>query len=180
MSRPWPIWLRQRNELDYDSRVTNTNDGDTDVLDDSVLAAANVLMGVAARSVIDVEASVSSPQLRVLVFLTLRGPQAPGAVARELNVHASNATRICDRLVRMGYLKRVLDEEDRRSVRLELTANAVELVAKVFEHRRVALARVVRSIPASQRVAVLDAFRVFAEAADEVGSSDGRFALIGP
>ena len=147
---------------------------------DAALTAANVLMRIAARSVVEVEDSVSSPQLRVLVFISLNGAQSAGAIARELAVHASNATRICDRLIRLGFLSRRESDADRRFVSLELTNGGEELVSKVFEQRRNDLTHVFGSVPASQREAVMDAFRIFAAAADVDGSTDGRFAIEAP
>lgn len=157
--------------------MANPQQAPTGAMVDAVLAAANVLMRVAARSVVEVEDSVSSPQLRVLVFVSLHGAQSAGAIARELDVHASNATRICDRLIRLGFLIRSESGGDRRFVRLELTSGGAELVSKVFEQRRNDLATVFGSVPASKREAVMDAFRIFAAAADVEGSTDGRFAL---
>ncbi|WP_354263237.1 MarR family transcriptional regulator [Arthrobacter sp. OAP107] len=48
---------------------------------------------------------MNTPQLRVLVLIHTRGPQNPGGVAAELGVHASNATRVCDRLVAAELLE---------------------------------------------------------------------------
>jgi DNA-binding MarR family transcriptional regulator len=144
---------------------------------DAIVEAANVLLGVAARSVVNVESTVSSPQLRVLVFVALRGPQSAGAIAKELDVHPSNATRICDRLIRMGMLVRTEGLTDRRFVKLELTESGASLVEGVFRSRRAAIAHVVGSIPAETRDGLAEAFRTFALAAAEDGSTDGRFAL---
>src|SRR5690349_19796670 len=94
----------------------------------AVIAAADVLLRVVARSVAEVEDTVNSPQLRVLVLIHSRGPQNLGGVAAELGVHASNATRICDRLVAAGLLERREDPADRRYIRLELSAKGHTLV----------------------------------------------------
>ncbi|MFD1213296.1 MarR family winged helix-turn-helix transcriptional regulator [Arthrobacter sp. GCM10027362] len=144
---------------------------------EAVMGAANVLMGVAARSVAEVEDIVSSPQLRVLVLIDSRGPQNLGGVAAELGVHPSNATRTCERLVVAGLIKRRDDPADRRYVRLELTARGKELVATVLDHRRQAIAEVISRMPAGKRRALAEAMEAFAAAAGGDGTTDGRFTL---
>lgn len=146
-------------------------------LTEAVMEAADVLLRVAARSVIEVEARVSTPQLRVLVFIARRGAQSAGAIAAELGVHASNATRISNRLTSAGLITRSRDPGDRRFIRLELTDEGRRLVSEVLGHRRASVARVVARISPARRASALEAFRTFAAAADEPGASDGRFVL---
>lgn len=152
----------------------------TEPVIDAVLEAASALLRVAARSVVQVEDIVSGPQLRILVLVTREGPVSSSAVARELNVHPSNATRMCDRLVRDGLLARNPDPRDGRFVRLELTDAGRELVAGVFAQRRAAVSEVIAGIPAGQRDAVREAFEVFAKAAGDGTFTDGRFVLTPP
>ena len=71
---------------------------------EAAMAAANVMLRVAARSVVEVEDRVTTPQLRVLMLIETEGPQSLTGVAAELEVHPSNATRTCDKLVRAGYI----------------------------------------------------------------------------
>jgi DNA-binding MarR family transcriptional regulator len=92
-------------------------------------------------------------------------------------VHASNATRICDRLVLAGLLERREDPADRRYIRLELTRKGRDLVNTVLEHRRQAIAEVVSRMPAGRRPALAAALEAFAAAAGGHGTSDGRFTL---
>lgn len=144
---------------------------------EAVLSAADVLLRVVARSVAEVEDIVNSLQLRVLVSIHTRGPQNLGGVAAELGVHASNATRICDRLVTSGLIERREDPVDRRYVLLELTATGKDLVNTVLEHRRQAIAEVISQMPPGRRPALAAAMEAFAAAAGGHGSSDGRFTL---
>ncbi|MBT2566389.1 MarR family transcriptional regulator [Arthrobacter sp. ISL-85] len=141
------------------------------------MLAADTLLGVAARSVAEVEDVVNTPQLRVLVRIHARGPQNLGGVAAELGVHASNATRICDRLVAADLLERREDPADRRYVRLELTPKGQSLVNTMLDHRRQAIAKVISRMPAGRRPALAVALEAFAAAAGGQGTSDGRFTL---
>ena len=144
---------------------------------EAVMAAADTLMRVVARSVAEVEDIVNTPQLRVLVLIHTHGPQNLGGVAAELGVHASNATRICDRLVAADLLQRREDPADRRYIRLELTREGKELVGTVLQHRRQAIAEVIARMPAGRRPALAAALEAFAAAAGGQGTSDGRFTL---
>lgn len=144
---------------------------------DAVLGAANVLLRIAARSVLDVEEIVSTPQLRVLILIAGSGPQNLGEVAAELGVHPSNATRTCDRLVRSGLIRRSEDETDRRYIQLALTPMGADLVQHVLARRRSELSVILARMDAPDRDAVIGAFQVFADIAGVQGTSDGRFAF---
>lgn len=143
----------------------------------AALRAADVLMRVAARSVMEVDHIVTSPQLRILVRIATRGPQTPGDIATELGVHPSNATRTAEKLVRAGLIERQSNPDDRRYVRLTLTPEGERLVERVIQHRRDAIAAVLQAMPGDERAAAARAFDAFARAAGVEPSDDGRFTL---
>src|SRR5688572_26722022 len=89
---------------------------------DGVLRASRALVAVAARSIAEVDDAVTLPQFRTVVALASKGPQKVGALADELGVHASTATRMCDRLVRRGLIDRETSLASRREVIVRLTA----------------------------------------------------------
>lgn len=151
--------------------------GTADAQIDAVLRAANVLLRVAAQSVIEVEDVVTSPQLRVLVHIATRGPQSPGAIATHLGVHPSNATRICDRLVNAGLIVRTDDPGDRRLRALSLTPEGASLVNTVLEHRRTAVAAVMERMPEELRRVTALGMSAFAAADGGDGTEDGRFTI---
>ena len=144
---------------------------------DAALAAANVMMRVAARSVVEVEDVVTTPQLRVLILIAGSSPQTLSAVAAELGVHPSNATRTVDKLVQAGLITRSDAPRDRRFVHLELTADGTALVEHVLSVRRRAMADVFAAMPKKITRAIASAFEAFAEAAGGEPISDGRFAF---
>jgi DNA-binding MarR family transcriptional regulator len=147
---------------------------------DAALQAADVMMRVAARSVTEVEDIVTSPQLRVLVMIATHGPQTLGSVATELGVHASNATRTCEKLVRAGLVHRTEDPSDRRFVRVALTKTGSDLVQRVIRHRRTALSEVLAEMEPAERTVAVSSFQAFARAAGSLPDADGRFTLILP
>src|SRR6201994_3886472 len=99
---------------------------DRDDLVDAVLASSRALVAVAARSLATVAEDVTLAQYRVLVELAARGPQRLADLADALRVDRSTATRMCDRLVRKRLVTRRRGSEDRRVVRVSLSAQGGE------------------------------------------------------
>jgi DNA-binding MarR family transcriptional regulator len=138
---------------------------------DAVMRAAQVFVAVTAQSVASVEDQVALPQLRILVMLASRGPQNLTSVAQGLGVHASNATRRCDKLVNVGLIDRSDDPADRRNLILELSPAGRQLIQKMTERRRAAIENVLAKMPAGLRGELITALSAFAEAAGEPPSS---------
>ena len=109
-----------------------------------MLAASRVLVGVAARSLAAVEDTVTLTQVRALVIIASRGPLHLAALAEDMGVHPSNATRACDRLVAAGLLDRRDNPADRRHLLLTLTDAGRELVDGVMDRRRAAIGQILR------------------------------------
>jgi DNA-binding MarR family transcriptional regulator len=138
---------------------------------EAVMLAARVLVALSAQSVSAVDDVITLAQLRVLVVVASRGPLNLGAVAAGLGVHPSNATRAVDRLVTTGLLHRSDDPTDRRHLVLDLTDAGRELVDRVMDHRRRAIASILDRMPAGRRRALVPVLRAFAEAGGETPDS---------
>lgn len=145
---------------------------ESDEVVDAVLGASRALVGVAARSLATVAEDVTLAQYRVLVELASRGPQRVADLAMALTVDRSTATRMCDRLVRKRLVTRRRSTDDRRVVRISLTAAGAALVTEVSHRRRAEIKRIVRRMPASHRQLVVEALQAFSRAAGEVPEQD--------
>jgi DNA-binding MarR family transcriptional regulator len=130
---------------------------------DALVEGTQAFGGLIAESLASVDARVTMPQLRVLV-LAASGPQNVTAVARDLGVHPSNATRTCDRLVRAGLLTRRHAPDDRRQVILTLTPAGTRLVEQVMSQRRAAAERVLARMSVEHRAMLAEALSAFAAA----------------
>jgi DNA-binding MarR family transcriptional regulator len=139
---------------------------------DALLTASRVWVAVAARSVAGVEEDVTLAQYRTLVVLAARGPRTSGALAAMLGVNSSTATRMCDRLVRKGLVRRRTSRQDRREVRLALTEAGRALVDEVTRRRREELAPIVAAVPPDERQALIRALGLLNAAAGEVPDQD--------
>jgi DNA-binding MarR family transcriptional regulator len=130
-------------------------------------AATRVLAGVALQSVDALDGAVSLPQLRLLAVLADLGPARSGQVARTLGLEASTVTRLADRMVAAGHVRRGSDPGHRGVVTLELTASGRRRVASVAAWRHRELARILGRLSPEDRAAVTGALRLLVEAAGE-------------
>jgi DNA-binding MarR family transcriptional regulator len=155
--------------------------GPADVAVDEVvrrfLVVSRALVGVAARSLADVD--VTLPQFRALVVLSTRRSTTVSDLAAALDIHTTTATRLTDRLDRKGLVHRVGRPEDRRVTELHLTVTGSRLVQQVTERRRLDVADIVGRMPPDMWPALNQALEAFAEAAGEPGEVD-LFAWEGP
>ncbi len=83
-----------------------------------------------------VELGLTLTQLRVLFALRARDGASAGALAEQLNVAPSTLTRLVDRLVRQGLVRRETDDSDRRLVRHCLSASGAGAVSAAEELER--------------------------------------------
>ncbi|MGH8981128.1 MAG: MarR family winged helix-turn-helix transcriptional regulator [Acidimicrobiales bacterium] len=139
---------------------------------DAVLSASRVLVAIAARSLADLDEEVTLTQYRSLVVLASRGAQAMTTLAEALGVTPPTASRLCDRLVRKGLVRRRTDRHDRRQVRVGLTEAGRKLVDVVSARRRSEISDLLRSVPEDARRSVVAGLQLLAEAAGEVPEQD--------
>jgi DNA-binding MarR family transcriptional regulator len=135
---------------------------------DAVLTASRVLVAMAARSLADAGEEVTLTQYRSLVVLASRGPQGVASLAEALAVTAPTASRLVERLVRKGLVRRRTDRQDRRHVRIGLTEAGWDLVRLVTERRRAEIAVLLASIPPDVLEPMATGLRHLAAAAGEV------------
>jgi len=143
-----------------------------DAVVDAVLSASRVLVAVAARSLADVAEEVTLTQYRTLVVLASRGPQNLAGLAEAVGVTPATATRMCDRLVRKDLIRRRTERDDRRQLRVALTAKGRSLVDAVTGRRRQEIARIINEIPVEQQAVLVQALGRLASAAGEVPEQD--------
>jgi DNA-binding MarR family transcriptional regulator len=89
-------------------------------------------------------------------------------VSGELGVDPSTGTRLCDRLVRKGLVRRQRSTSDRRVVRVTLTPAGRSLVDQVTVRRREELSRIVAVMPGQWPAGVVEALHGFAAATGEI------------
>jgi DNA-binding MarR family transcriptional regulator len=140
---------------------------DVDAVADAVLTASRVLVGISARSIAAVDESVTLPQFRLLVVLSMRGPLNLSGLAEYLAVNPSTATRMVNRLLATGMVARETNPASRREIVVTLTPEGQDLVRQVTDRRRQEIARVVARMPVNRRQGLVVALSAFAEAGGE-------------
>lgn len=139
---------------------------------DAVLSASRVLVAMAARSLADIGEDVTLTQYRTLVVLASQGPQSLAGLATSVGVTPATATRMCDRLIRKGLIRRKSESDDRRQLRLSLSKSGRELIAAVTQRRRAEIAQVLTAITPEQQSVLIQALGRFAAAAGETPEQD--------
>jgi DNA-binding MarR family transcriptional regulator len=112
-------------------------------------AAARDLVGLALRSVENLEVSLS--QFRLLLVLHEQGPLSSTQCAQALGVVGSSVTRMVDRLHASGHLVRGTDPGNRSVVMLELTDAGRRVVRQVTTRRRRELRRMLNRLDPVER-----------------------------
>lgn len=70
---------------------------------------------------------ISSAQGAILIYIAHGRGNRAADIARDYSYDTGSMTRMIDRLVKKGLVRRVRDETDRRAVRLELTPKGTKL-----------------------------------------------------
>jgi DNA-binding MarR family transcriptional regulator len=138
-------------------------------------AATRVLAGVALRSLDVLDSAVTLPQFRLLAVLADLGPVPSGQAARTLGLDPSTITRLADRMVAAGHVRRGGSPEHRGMVTLELTASGRDLVAAADAWRRQELGRIMAQLTPRQQETVTASLQLLVSAAgDDYGITASR------
>jgi DNA-binding MarR family transcriptional regulator len=129
-------------------------------------------VAVAARSLADAGEDVTLTQYRSLVVLASRGAQTVAELADLVGVTPPTASRLCDRLVKKGLIRRRAGRHDRRQVHIGLTETGRDLIDAVIVRRRREIADLLAPIPPKTQRSVVTALSQLAEVAGEVPDQD--------
>ncbi|MUL68432.1 MarR family transcriptional regulator [Mycobacterium sp. CBMA 234] len=159
------------------TRTRGAGDASVGGIADALVTASRLLLDITARSVAEVEESLTVPQLRVLVIVSTRGPTNLSALARQLDVQPSTIGRMADRLVTAGLIDRHPHPDSRREIIIELTRHGHRVVDTVTRRRHAEIARVVELMPTRERQGMVRALRAFTEAGGEPAVSSDPTGL---
>jgi len=94
---------------------------------------------------------ITLPQFFVLEFLSREGSSRMTELAHFMNVTTPAMTGIVDRLVRDSYVARIFDPEDRRIIKVKLTAGGNSVVKKICERKQQMIVKVFGKISEIER-----------------------------
>jgi len=79
---------------------------------------------------------ITLPQFFILNYLEKEDQSRMTDIAHFLNVSTAAATGIVDRLVRLGYVERVFQPQDRRIIKIKLNSKGLELMKNINTQKR--------------------------------------------
>ncbi len=138
-----------------------------DVITDALLTASRLLVAISARSIGQVDETITIPQFRTLVILANRGPVNLATLAGLLGVQPSATGRMVDRLVAAGLIDRLPHPTSRRELLAALTKRGREVVRRVTAYRRAEIAAIVAKMPPPERQGLVRALTAFTAAGGE-------------
>jgi DNA-binding MarR family transcriptional regulator len=144
-----------------------TVDESLDVITDALLTASRLLMAISARSIGEVDETITIPQFRTLVILSNRGPVNLATLAGLLGVQPSATGRMVDRLVAAGLIDRLPHPTSRRELLAALTKRGRDVVRQVTTHRRTEISNIVERMPPPERQGLVRALTAFTAAGGE-------------
>jgi DNA-binding MarR family transcriptional regulator len=138
-----------------------------DVITDALLTASRLLVSMSARSIAQVDDTITIAQFRTLVILSHRGPVNLATLANLLGVQPSATGRMVDRLVAAGLIDRLPHPTSRRELIAALTKRGREVVRRVTAYRRAEIAAIVEKMPPAERHGLVRALTAFTAAGGE-------------
>ncbi|PRZ44345.1 DNA-binding MarR family transcriptional regulator [Antricoccus suffuscus] len=139
---------------------------------DEVLTATRALIGLSTRSLGALAEDLSAAQYRALVVLAARGPQRIADLADHLQVSPSSAGRMCDRLVRKGFVRRHRSRTDRRIVMVSLDREGRRALDEATAARRVMISDALSTLSVEQQRAAAAGLRALSRALGEIPDHD--------
>ena len=99
---------------------------------------------------------MNSSDMESMDFLNVLGPMTPGRLAELTGLSTGGVTRLVDRLVERGWIRREADPNDRRKVILHSRADEYPGVTALWDPMLAGFQNVVRSFTPDQLQVVLD------------------------
>jgi DNA-binding MarR family transcriptional regulator len=149
-----PLRARHRS-----SAATGGKD-EASVVEEASLALVEMTLAALASST-----GPSMLQLRLLVVLDRHAPLNLGALAEHLELSTPSASRLVDRMVETGLVRRRAAAHSRREVSLAVTAEGRRALGSLRRARRRAIGSVMDRMDAPDRAALVTGLDAFARAA---------------
>ncbi|NTV28461.1 MAG: MarR family transcriptional regulator [Candidatus Omnitrophica bacterium] len=127
----------------------------------------SIIMPRISRQIMsDLFTTVDIPHAQLFVIMTLfhTGSCRTCDIGRQLKVTAPTATGIVDRLEKAGYVSRSTDQEDRRTVMVNLTVEGKKLALRVKDKVVERWADLLQKIPAEDAEKYLEILHKIKEA----------------
>jgi DNA-binding MarR family transcriptional regulator len=118
------------------------------------------------------EVDLRLPQIRAMMLVCERAPVHGRALARALGVGQPAVSKLVDRLVERGYVRREEDASDRRVVWLHPTERALELRERLAMANREAFMRLLRELSPRELETVARSWDILLGAAERLAARE--------
>lgn len=153
-------------------KQTSMRNGPAEDAADTLITASRALIGIAIRAVHHSPADITLPQHRLMVLLAAEGAQSVGALAEQLGINQSNASRLCARLEKINLVSRERSTRDGRAVDVALTDAGERVLEAVRQERHREVDRVLAGMTDRQVRSAVRALAAFSAAAHELPDQD--------
>ncbi len=116
----------------------------------------NLLHQIAAKGV--KQTDLSLPQFRVLVLIRQNDSMSIKDLYQQLSTAQSSASEMIDRLVRLGYLYRKKDPEDRRRTLFKLSMKAERMLVEEMDSMQRVYTQILGQLSQDEQSELLKAF----------------------
>jgi DNA-binding MarR family transcriptional regulator len=148
--------------------ATGRTDDSLDAITDALLVVSRVLVAVSARSIADIDDTLTISQFRSLVVLANVGPLSINTLARLLGMQTSPTRQILEGLVTAGLVVRQTGSGSHRHEVVNVSARCRKVVNAVTARRRDAIAEIVSMMTPDHRDHLVRALTAFAEASGQL------------
>jgi DNA-binding MarR family transcriptional regulator len=101
---------------------------------------------------------MTGAQKRILYFLELKGACNMSRIAKLVGCTVPAATGVVDKLVRAGLVRRESDDNDRRVIRIAMTAQGRKALAQLKRIHEQRLEEVLEHLPPEKREELINSF----------------------
>lgn len=145
-----------------------------DAVGPHVVDAVENLVALWFAAVEDVTPRLPARQVRALRIVRRRPELNLTALAERLDIGLPTASRMCDRLEAAGLLQRNVQPDDRREVRLVVTADGRRYLTDVTDRLSAYVATALDGLPAGQRTVLEEVLWAFHAVDAPVDTRPGR------
>ena len=119
-----------------------------------------MVMRVIRHHLVRHPSGLSVPQFRTLCYVSTARGSSLTAAADFIGLSAPAMSRLVDGLVEVGMMRRVVSSDDRRHVKLSVTAKGETALREARTLAQAELAEAVSSLKAGERADVVEAMRL--------------------
>jgi len=83
------------------------------------------------ESTFDFPPGIRHGYIKALMFLKMEGPSLMSKISEKANLEKGSFTTVSNRLIDLGYVKKIQDPSDKRAFFLDLTEEGHELTARI-------------------------------------------------